>query len=137
MITLNQYVGIHRESPDWTLAREQNATKLLAACCSLEVEMARMGVRFPDNPRTKNGISGETFGGFRPQDCPIGAPNSRHKEGQAVDRYDPGGLIGKWLSAHTDRLAFHGIWIEHPDSTPTWSHWQNVAVPSGNRIFRP
>ena len=79
MITLNQYVGVHRSSPDWTPAREQNATKLLAACCALEVEMAHGGVAFPDNPRTKNGISGDTFGGFRPQNCPIGAPNSAHK----------------------------------------------------------
>ena len=76
MITLTQYVGPHRDSPDWTPAREQAATKLLAACSALEVEMARGGVSFPDNPATHSGVSGQTFGGFRPQNCPQGAPNS-------------------------------------------------------------
>lgn len=137
MITLNQYVGIHRASPDWTPLREQNATKLLAACCALEVEMARGGVKFPDNPKTKSGVSGETFGGFRPKNCPIGASSSLHKQGQAVDRYDPHGEIDAWCMAHLDRLAHYGIWLEHPAATPTWSHWQSVGVPSGNRVFRP
>jgi len=99
--------------------------------------MARMGIRFPDNPKTKSGISGETFGGFRPQDCPIGAPTSRHKQGQAVDRYDPGDLIDAWCMAHQDRLAAYGIWLESPTATPGWSHWQCVGVPSGNRVFFP
>jgi hypothetical protein len=137
MITLNQYVGMHRECPDWTPIREQNATKLLAACCSLEVEMANGGVSFPDNPKTKSGISGDTLGGFRPQVCSIGAPNSNHKEGRAVDRYDPDGKIDAWCMAHLDRLEKHGIWIEHPSATPTWSHWQNVPPKSGNRAYYP
>lgn len=137
MITLNQYIGPHRESPDWTDEREQNATKLLAACCALEVEMARGGVKFPDNPATHSGISGQTFGGFRPQDCPVGAPNSNHKEARAVDRYDPEGIIDLWCMAHLDRLQAHSIWLEHPDATVGWSHWQSVPPRSGSRVFRP
>lgn len=137
MITLTQYVGPHRSHPDWTPAREQNATRLLAACCALEVEMARGGVGFPDNPHTKSGVSGQTFGGFRPQDCPQGAPNSNHKEGRGVDRYDPRGEIDAWCMAHQDRLAAHGIWIEHASATPGWSHWQSVAPKSGNRAYYP
>mgnify|MGYP000092967363 FL=1 len=137
MITLNQYAGIWRTSQDWTPEREQNATKLLAACCALEVEMANGGVRFPDNPTTHSGVSGQTYGGFRPQACPIGAEKSNHKQGLAVDRYDPGDLIDAWCMAHQDRLAFHGIWIEHPDATLGWSHWQSVSPRSGNRVFRP
>ena len=42
--------------------------------------MAAAGVSIPDNPATKNGVSGQTFGGFRPQDCPQGASNIRTKE---------------------------------------------------------
>ena len=137
MITLNQYVGPHRASPDWTPIREQNATKLLACCAALEVEMARGGVSFPDNPKTKNGISGNTFGGFRPQSCPQGAPDSSHKEGQGVDRYDPRGEIDVWCMAHQDRLAVHGIYIEHPSKTEGWSHWTTRAPRSGNRVFYP
>lgn len=137
MITLNQYVGPHRDSADWTPAREQNATRLLAACCNLEVEMARGGVSFPDNPNTKSGVSGQTFGGFRPQNCSQGAPNSSHKEGLAVDRYDPRGEIDVWCMAHLDRLAHHGIYIEHASATPGWSHWTIRAPKSGNRAFYP
>ncbi len=137
MITLNQYVGPHSASPDWTPERQQAATKLLAACCALEVEMARGGVSFPDNPATKSGVSGVTFGGFRPQNCTQGAPNSSHKEGLAVDRYDPRGEIDVWCMAHLDRLAHHGIYIEHPSATPGWSHWTTRAPKSGNRAFYP
>ncbi|EJL77370.1 hypothetical protein PMI15_04692 [Polaromonas sp. CF318] len=137
MITLNQYVGPHRNSPDWTPTREQNATKLLAACAALEVEMSDAGVAFPDNPATGSGVSGQTFGGFRPQDCPQGAANSSHKQGQAVDRYDPDGEIDAWLMANQDRLVFHGLYIEHPSATPRWSHWTTRAPGSGNRVFYP
>jgi hypothetical protein len=137
MITLNQYVGPHSASPDWTPERQQNAAKLLAACCALEVEMARGGVAFPDNPATKSGVSGVTFGGFRPQNCSQGAPNSSHKEGMAVDRYDPRGEIDNWCMAHLDRLAHHGIYIEHSSATPGWSHWTTRAPKSGNRAFYP
>jgi hypothetical protein len=137
MITLLQYVGVHEGSPDWTQARKANAGKLLAACASLEVEMARGGVSFPDNPKTRNGISGQTFGGFRPQNCQQGAPNSSHKEALAVDRYDPRGEIDNWCMAHQDRLAMHGVYIEHPSATPGWSHWTIRAPKSGNRVFYP
>ena len=137
MITLAQYVGVHKDSPDWTPARQSNATRLLAACAALQVEMAGGGVTFPNNTQTNNGISGKTFGGFRPQDCPIGAPNSAHKEGLAVDRYDPFGKIDEWCLAHLERLAHHGIYIEHPSATPGWSHWSTKAPRSGNRVFYP
>jgi hypothetical protein len=137
MITLLHYVGVHEGSQDWTQARKDNARKLLAACASLEVEMARGGVSFPDNPKTRNGISGQTFGGFRPQNCQQGAPNSSHKEALAVDRYDPRGEIDNWCMAHQDRLAVHGIYIEHPSATPGWSHWTIRAPKSGNRVFYP
>jgi hypothetical protein len=137
VITLSEYVGPHRNSPDWTPARQQNATKLLAACLSLELEMAKDGVAFPINPATKSGVSGQTFGGFRPQNCPQGAPNSSHKEGMAVDRYDPHGEIDVWLMAHQNRLTANGLYIEHPSATNGWSHWTTRAPGSGNRVFYP
>jgi len=137
MITLLQYVGPHRTHPAWSAVYEQNATKLLAACCALEVEMMRGGVIFPDNPKTLSGVSGTTFGGWRPPECPQGAPNSSHKTGMGVDRYDPRGDIDKWCMAHLDRLAVYGIFIEHPDATPGWSHWTTRSPPSGNRAFHP
>lgn len=137
MITLSQYAGKWRTSPDWNADVEANALRLLTSVNALEAEMARMGVRFPDNPATRSGISGSLYGGFRPQACPIGAEKSNHKQGKAVDRYDPGNMIDDWLMAHQDRMAVHGIWIESPDNTDGWSHWQSVPPNSGNRVYRP
>lgn len=136
MITLEQYVGIH-EGPDWTPERQENARILLGRCETLETEMIAAGVVFPVNPKTKTQVSGETLGGFRPQNCPIGAPNSNHKIGKAVDWYDPKGEIDAWCFANQDRLEAHGIWLEHPDDTPGWSHWQSVGPKSGRRVFKP
>lgn len=137
MITLEQYVGSHNDSPDWTPACEARAAILLKACAALEDEMAADGVEFPDNPATGSGVSGQTFGGFRPQDCPQGASNSAHKTGEAVDRYDLTGRIDAWLMAHQGRLVAHGLYIEHPSATVHWSHWTTRAPGSGNRVFYP
>lgn len=89
MITLEQYAGPHAGSPDWTPERRGNATSSLVACAALEREAVADGVAFPTNPATHSNVSGQTFGGFRPQNCPQGAPDSSHKRGQGVDRYDP------------------------------------------------
>ena len=137
MITLAQYIGPHAASPDWTAARKAHAAILLEACESLETEMLADGVEFPDNPATGSGVSGQTFGGFRPQNCPQGAANSAHKTGEAVDRYDPKGEIDAWLMAHQDRLVAHGVYIENPSATVHWSHWSTRAPGSGNHVFLP
>jgi hypothetical protein len=137
MITLAQYVGPHADHPDWTPECRQRADNLLQRSAALEVEMARGGVAFPDNPHTRNGISGRTLGGFRPQDCAQGAPASSHKTGEGLDRYDPRGEIDAWCMTHQDRLAHHGIYIEHASATPGWSHWTTRAPRSGNRVFYP
>lgn len=137
MITLEQYVGPHKDSPDWTPERQVNAKRLLEECADLEAEMIADGVSFPDNPATESGVSGQTFGGFRPQDCPQGAPNSSHKEGSGVDRYDPLEAIDNWCMAHQDRLKAHGIYIEHPDATKGWSHWTTRSPKSGRTVFYP
>jgi hypothetical protein len=137
VITKEQYIGVWSGSPDWTPERQGNADVLLAAVAALEAEMVTDGVVFPDNPKTGSGVSGEVYGGFRPQSCPIGAPHSNHKEGRAVDRFDPGEHIDDWCMAHQDRLKFHGIYIEHPSATPGWSHWQSVPPGSGHTVFYP
>lgn len=137
MLTIEQYVGTHGNSPDWDERRKENADNLILRCNALEVEMRADGVEFPINPKTGTGVSGETYGGFRPQDCPIGARYSAHKEGQAVDRYDPKGDIDAWCMSNQDRLDVYGIYIEHPDYTKGWSHWTTRAPMSGRRVFIP
>ena len=137
MITIEQYVGVHKNSPDWTPERQSNAAKLLVKCGMLQARMEAAGVLFPINPATKSQVSGMTFGGFRPQSCTQGAPNSRHKQGKAVDIYDPDGAIDDWILRNEYILDELDMAIEIPDETPKWSHWQDGAPPSGHRIFRP
>lgn len=138
-ITINQYAGGHEASPDWTPERQANAQQLLLVCAGLEEEMIADGIEFPDNPATGSGVGGafHGYGGFRPQNCQQGAPHSNHKEGLAVDRYDPHNAIDAWLMAHQDALERHGVYIEHPDSTIHWSHWSIRASGSGHHIFYP
>ena len=137
MITLAQYFGPWIDSPDVTDLRLANAQRLLDACLALETIAIEDGVSFPINPVTRSQISGEKLGGFRPQDCTIGAKTSAHKEGLAIDRYDPDNSIDAWCMAHQDKLAQCGIYIESPTATPHWSHWTVRAPASGNRVFMP
>ena len=140
IITIEDYFGPWEDHPDATEERKQNARLLLHACSALQYFAERDGVEFLDNPHTGNNVSGKTYGGFRPQDCPQGAPASSHKQGQGVDRYDPEGLIDAWCMNNSEvggLLETCGIYIEAPGSTPGWSHWTTRRPPSGIRVFRP
>jgi hypothetical protein len=137
MITLQEYFGTFWNHPDATQERKANAERLLACVERLEAMALADGVEFPDNPVTGNGISGATYGGFRPQSCTQGAPNSSHKQGLAVDRYDPSNAIDDWCAANLADLETCGIYIEAPKSTPRWSHWTVRPPASGHRIFLP
>ena len=137
MFTVKDYVGEWSNSPDWTAERQTNAENLIASCAKLQEIMEADGVQFPLNPKTGTTISGETYGGFRPQSCPIGSPGSAHKQGQAVDRYDPDGALDAWVMAHQDVLVDLDMYLEHPDSTPGWSHWSTRAPGSGHHVFYP
>lgn len=137
MITLAQYVGPHAKSKDWTQWRRDTANLLLLRVNALMARAERDGVVFPVNPVTGSQVSGTTYGGFRPQDCPIGKSNSTHKDGAGIDLFDPNNRIDDWCMDHQSILVANAIWLEHPDHTNTWSHWQGRGVKSGNRVFKP
>jgi len=137
MITPEQYVGGYATFKDWNDERKANAEKLLKAIQPLEDELIAAGVPFPINPGTGTQVSGSGNGGFRPQKCPVGAARSSHKEGLAVDRYDPKGKIDNYLLAHPELLEKYGIYIEHPLCTGGWSHWSIKPPGSGHHIFYP
>ena len=140
MITIQQYFGKFFDHTDANEARKLNAANLLVACANLEAMAKADGIAFPDNPATKSGVSGTQYGGFRPQDCPEGAPHSSHKEGLAVDRYDLDGHIDAWCMLNSGiegKLEQCGIYIEHPAKTEHWSHWTIKPPGSGNRVFYP
>ena len=136
-LTMEQYFGRWINSPDVTPSRTANAAHLIDQCNKLIVLAEAGGVKFLDNPHTECCVSGETFGGFRPQSCAQGAPNSAHKEGMAVDLFDPRGEIDAWCMAHQDQLKELGIYMEHPDATVGWSHWGTRAPLSGHTVFYP
>jgi hypothetical protein len=137
MFTLADYVGTHADSPDWDERRKMNAEKLIIACSILQKMMELAGVHFTLNPHTGTTISGEIYGGFRPQNCTQGAPLSAHKEGLAVDRYDPSGDIDAWIMDNPQSLVQCGIYIEHPSATIGWSHWSIKSPRSGLHVFYP
>jgi hypothetical protein len=84
--------------PDATPDRMVNANELLDRVNHLIGRLMEMGVTFRVNPATKSEVSGQTFGGFRPQDCPQGAANSSHKTGQGRGHLRP---------AQRDRQGHH------------------------------
>ena len=135
MLLIEDYVGPHSKSPDWTPTRIDNAVQLLQRVNALVATLKQQGVTFKANPNTGTLVSGKTYGGFRPQNCPQGAPNSSHKTGSGIDLYDPKNEID---AAITDALLeeFH-LYREHPDATKSWVHLTTRAPGSGRRSFLP
>ena len=137
MLTIEQYFGKYINHKDVTVEIRGNAQRLVDATNRLINLMTMDDVKFKTNPLTGSFVGGETLGGFRPQDCPIGAPRSAHKQGLAVDLYDPDGRIDDWLVRHQLALKPFGLFFEHPTATRGWSHWTIRAPKSGRRFFYP
>jgi len=63
---------------------------------------------------------------------------SSHLKGLACDFADTHGLLDLFLSRNNgEMLVKLGLYLEHPDSTPGWTHIQLNAPKSGKRIFYP
>ncbi len=137
MITLSEYFGKWLTHEDATAERKANATKLLVRVSELMDLAISDGVRFQVNPNTNSQVAGQQYGGFRPQSCTQGAAKSSHKEGLAIDLFDPDNDIDRWMLAHQPHLETCGIFIEHPESTPHWAHLTIKAPGSGRRVFMP
>ena len=135
MISISDYFGPWADSPDATDEVKLAAQAMLDRVNQCLMEAEANGVEIQTNPATGTCVSGQTLGGFRPQDCGQGAPHSSHKEGRAVDCYDPDGDLDRWL---TDaRLEQFGLYREAPGSTNGWTHLTDKAPGSGRRTFQP
>ena len=137
ILTLDEYFGPWKNHHDATAARRKNAGLLVDAVVKLSALAIKDGIVFCDNPNTQSVVSGQQFGGFRPQCCSQGAPKSSHKDALAVDLFDPAGKIDAWCLANIDKLEACKIYIEHPSATKGWSHWTLRPPKSGRRVFYP
>jgi hypothetical protein len=136
-ITTIEYFGQYAGHADATPAVQQAARAMLAKVNDLYARAAEDGCELPDNPATGSGVSGNGHGGFRPQDCQVGASNSTHKDGRGVDRYDPHRQFAAWCLAHPHELTKRGLHMEDPRWTPTWVHLQDVPPHSGRLVYVP
>lgn len=79
--------------------------------------------------------------GWRPQAINIkigGAKRSLHMLGKAVDLADKDGHVKKAVIEHPQLLLEFGLWMEHPDSTPSWCHLDTgIRAHRSPRIFKP
>lgn len=135
MISPSDVIGPWRNSPDLTQDRLENINDLIPPVNALLAKAKAAGIPLPINPKTGTQVSGEQYGGFRPQTCPIGAPLSAHKQGMAVDIYDPTNALDAWIT--DDVLRECGLYREAPKATPGWTHLTTRRPGSGNRTFVP
>lgn len=140
MLTLADYwMGRDATHPlDMTPAIDRNARRQVELMNQLLDFAAQSGVYPTIDDRTGSILTS----GWRPPSINAAtkgaSSTSKHMTGEAGDLYDPDGSIDAWCMSAAGMAAMTavGIWLEHPDSTPDWSHWQQVPPHSGNRVFR-
>lgn len=60
---------------------------------------------------------------------------SSHLSGCACDVADPDGKLGDWLMTNDKKVVEANLWVEHPDYTPGWVHFD--IMPKKKRFFIP
>ena len=144
MITQAQYFGAKPHTAEHVAA----ATELLFQVNALLTEFQLVTDREPDiDPDTGTEISGAKGGagdgGFRLPTATTGRKLSTHKRGHGVDHYDPDNGLDEWLDTFeygdgkNSKLEQYGLYREHPSSTPTWCHLQDVPPGSGKQTYNP
>jgi len=133
-LTLADYFAGWAGHPEISAEHRANAEILLVKVNALLLELSTLYRCDLDiNPHTGSLISGTRNGGWRPQNCPEGAPNSSHKQGRGVDVYDADGALDATLN--DSLLKKHGLYREHPAQTKCWLHLSDRAPGSGKRTF--
>lgn len=66
-----------------------------------------------------------------------GAPGSWHLKCAAADVSDPTLFLAKWVRGEEKFLGHLGLWMEDPDYTPGWVHFQIFPPASMSRFFKP
>jgi hypothetical protein len=136
MITLQDYFGDKAHPTEYNL----NALTLLYRVNNLIAAFVTdTGEISVANPATGNQVSGSKGGdgGFRLPTSLTGSSKSAHKLGMAVDIYDRGNHLDKWLDKNPDALIKYDLYREEPTSTPNWCHLSTRKPLSGKRTFKP
>lgn len=144
MITSDDYFRAYADHPAITPLIRASAESMLAAVNDLLVWAYEHGWKPRKNPHTGTLVSGQDNGGWRPPDCPIGAAKSAHKQGRAVDIYDPDGALDKLISEYDSAnglqntvLEQFDLYREHPGATSGWCHLSDRPTSDGRRNFWP
>jgi hypothetical protein len=138
-ITLEHYL-MDREKvyPDeLTPEIRKNAETTVSLVNALLAVLETEGVPLEAHPVSQSLVSS----GWRPpqinRQVKNAAVRSKHMTGEAIDLYDPDGLIDEYLLARPEPLVALGLYQEHPSATKGWAHVQIVPPKSGRRIFYP
>jgi hypothetical protein len=136
-VTIEQYFGpYHANYATETPEKIANARVLLKRVNSALDMYSVSGGVMSFNPHNRTSfISGHGNGGFRPADCKVGAPRSKHKSASAIDLFDPDGRIKEFFTEAM--LTQFDLYMELPRATPTWAHLQTLPPASKRRIFLP
>lgn len=136
MITRDQYFIFKGVEKDHSPEQEANAVELLLRVNEL---LTALNWAYPIDADTGTSISGSKGGsgdgGFRDVFSKTGAPHSSHREGKAVDVFDPNNELDALLT--DELLEAYGLYREHPDDTEGWCHLTTRAPHSGHRTFHP
>lgn len=146
LISLGDYwtgPGGKRRDMDYSLALTPeiitNANRWLDVANKLADRLSLYGVILGRSPKTGTPLSS----GWRPPAVNAATPNasktSLHMIGLAGDVYDDENKIDTFLMTPQGQslMIELGVWLESPNFTPEWSHWQVVPPRSGNRVFIP
>jgi hypothetical protein len=152
VITLAEYFtdpSTGKEKPH-TPEDEARATDLLSRRQALRQEYYGATGAEPDiDPDTGTEISGKKGGqgdgGFRlPTSATSAGRKSSHAEARGIDDSDQDNGFDNWLTTfdrddgrHNEKLEAYGLYREHPDATPTWTHLTTRAPGSGKRTVKP
>ena len=136
MITLQDYFSDKPHPNEYNL----NALTLLYRVNNLIAAYTTDTGKLPEiNPITGSQVSGSKGGdgGFRLPTSTTGSSRSAHKLGMAIDLYDRGEHLDKWLDAKPDALIKYDLYREEPASTINWLHLSTRKPLSGKRTFKP
>lgn len=90
--------------------------------------------------RAEYGIPMYVTSGYRTAEHNVkvgGSKNSAHCQCKAIDFKDNDGKLKEFIATDPAILERCDLYMEAPESTPTWVHLSSRLPNSGNRIFKP